>query len=244
MGIMRLIFTILFSLSICHSQVSDADISPLEVEQGHRQVVSEYFGYTTGKAMLEELKAKGFSPKDFDSNIMLAAFEAALKEEKALDLELFTVGMNLMNAKLVEREFLIANENAKENVKWLEENLKGDHIKSTESGLQYEIVSEGGGAVKKFKEDDGSQNTFIVQYRGTNLEGQVFDQTPDGKSVSIAYSNLKGVEEALQLMPVGSHWKIYLKPELAFGKSRFKSAVKPNSIVIVDLKLISVNTAK
>jgi FKBP-type peptidyl-prolyl cis-trans isomerase FklB len=126
--------------------------------------------------------------------------------------------------------------NLKEGEAFLDENKKKEGVKTTESGLQYRIMKEGDGPVPK------ATDTVTVHYRGTFIDGKEFDSSyqrdkPEKLEVD---GVIKGWTEALQLMKVGSKWQIFVPSDLAYGRGGQGSRIPPNSVLIFEIELISI----
>lgn len=122
-----------------------------------------------------------------------------------------------------------------ENQKWLDENAQKEGVVTTESGLQYKVLVQGTG-VKATKE-----NTVEVHYEGTLIDGTVFDssykrnQTASFKPTQV----IKGWTEALQMMPEGSTWELYIPYNLAYGE-RGNQNIPPYATLIFKVQVIAV----
>lgn len=138
-------------------------------------------------------------------------------------------------AKLAEEEAK-TNENAIAGAKFLEENAKKDGVTTTESGLQYKVINEGTGA----KPSPGSQ--VSVHYHGMLIDGTVFDSSVDrGEPASFGVTQvIKGWTEALQLMPVGSKWTLYIPYDLAYGANPPGGTIPPYAVLIFDVELLDI----
>lgn len=120
---------------------------------------------------------------------------------------------------------------------FLAENAKKEGVHSTESGLQYEIIEAGNG-VKPVATD-----TVKVHYHGTLIDGTVFDSsvTRGMPATFGVHQVIKGWTEALQLMPVGSKYRLYIPQDLAYGAQPHPGgAIKPFMALIFDVELISI----
>jgi FKBP-type peptidyl-prolyl cis-trans isomerase FklB len=120
--------------------------------------------------------------------------------------------------------------------KFLDDNAKKAGVKTTASGLQYKVIKDGSGA--KPKEDD----VVETDYRGTTIDGKEFDSSQkNGGPVSFPVNGvIKGWTEALQLMPIGSEWEIYVPSELAYGDEGAGEDIAPGSTLIFNVKLLSI----
>ncbi len=107
---------------------------------------------------------------------------------------------------------------------------------TTASGLQYEVIKAGDGP-KPVATDKVS-----VHYHGTLLDGKVFDSSVErGMPITFGVQEvIKGWTEALQLMPVGSKWKIYIPSQLAYGESGAGGDIGPNEALIFEVELLGI----
>jgi len=119
---------------------------------------------------------------------------------------------------------------------FLEKNKQKDGVMTTESGLQYLILSEGRG------NNPTLNDNVTVHYHGTLIDGTIFDSSVDRKQPATFPLNgvIPGWQEALQMMSVGSKWKIFIPSELAYGESG-AGAIGPNSTLIFEVELLSIN---
>ena len=119
---------------------------------------------------------------------------------------------------------------------FLEQNKQKDGVMTTKSGLQYLILSEGRG------NNPTLNDNVTVHYHGTLIDGTIFDSSVDRKQPATFPLNgvIPGWQEALQMMSVGSKWKIFIPSELAYGESG-AGAIGPNSTLIFEVELLSIN---
>ena len=128
-----------------------------------------------------------------------------------------------------------ATENLKAGEEFLAENAKREGVISLPSGLQYEVITMGSG------EKPMAHQTVSCHYHGTNIKGEIFDSSVRrGQPASFPLNAvIKGWTEALQLMPAGSKWKLFLPPHLAYGNRNISREIGPNSTLIFEVELIS-----
>src|SRR5688572_9620431 len=121
--------------------------------------------------------------------------------------------------------------------KFLEDNSKKPGVITLPSGLQYTVVKEGTGP------KPGPEDKVTTHYHGTLVNGKVFDSSVDrGQPVSFAVNGvIPGWTEALQLMPVGSKWKLFIPSNLAYGERGAGGDIGPNETLIFDIELISID---
>lgn len=129
--------------------------------------------------------------------------------------------------------------NKKEGDEFRAKKAKEEGVKTTDSGLMYEVIESGEG------EKPGSENaTVVVHYTGTLLDGTKFDSSVDrGQPATFALNQvIPGWTEGLQLMDKGAKYRFYIPPELAYGsEARPGSPIGPNSTLIFDVELIDIN---
>ena len=123
-----------------------------------------------------------------------------------------------------------------EGIAFLEENSKRAEIVTLASGLQYEILTAGDGATPK------ASDSVKVHYHGTLIDGKVFDSSVNrGEPATFGVTQvISGWVEALQLMPVGSKWKLYIPSELAYGAQGAGQAIAPHTALIFEVELLSI----
>ena len=146
---------------------------------------------------------------------------------------LLTALQEKVRAEQVEQFRKLSEENQAKSEEFLQANKSKTGIVALPSGVQYRIIEEGEGA------RPGLDSRVSVHYRGSKLDGREFDSsfargTPEEFTVNAV---LKGWQEVLPLMKVGSTWQIFVPPELAFG-ARGNPPVGPNEALMFDLKLI------
>lgn len=119
---------------------------------------------------------------------------------------------------------------------FLEENKKKPGVVALPSGLQYQVIKEGTGPKPALTDK------VKVHYHGTLLDGTVFDSSVDrGEPIVLSVNGvIPGWTEALQLMPVGSKWKLFIPSDLAYGDNDAGPAIKGGSTLIFDVELIDI----
>ena len=139
-------------------------------------------------------------------------------------------------SNIQEEETNKMNAAKKEGEDFLSKNGKRPEVKTTASGLQYEVIKEGTG--KRPTVND----VVKVHYHGTLIDGTVFDSSVKrGTPAEFGVSQvIKGWVEALQLMPVGSKYKLYIPSELAYGQQGAGAMIKPNSALVFEVELLEI----
>ncbi|MDR1557881.1 MAG: FKBP-type peptidyl-prolyl cis-trans isomerase [Tannerellaceae bacterium] len=126
--------------------------------------------------------------------------------------------------------------NRKAGEEFLRINKQKAGVRELPSGLQYEILKQGDGARPK------ASDKVRCHYRGTLINGKVFDSSRDEPAVFGVSQVISGWTEALQLMPAGSEWRLFIPSGLAYGEQGAGEAIEPNSTLIFDVKLLNIVT--
>lgn len=139
--------------------------------------------------------------------------------------------------RLFQSKQELANKNLEEGKTFLTANGQKEGVVSLPSGLQYEVIKEGSGA------KPGPTDKVTCHYHGTLINGTVFDSSVQrGQPASFPLNMvIKGWTEALQLMPLGSKWRLYLPADLAYGDRHVSAEIGPNSTLIFDVELLGIN---
>ncbi len=124
----------------------------------------------------------------------------------------------------------------KEGVAFLAANKSKEGIVSLPSGLQYKILKAGTG------EKPDSDDTVVCNYRGTLIDGTEFDSSAkhNGPATFPVKGVIRGWKEALQLMPAGSKWQLFVPSYLAYGETGAGQVIPPNSTLIFEIELLSI----
>jgi len=139
-------------------------------------------------------------------------------------------------------EEITANEKtvdgAHSQVMFLEDNIKKEGVKVTESGLQYLVLNKGSGSIHPSATD-----RVKVHYHGTLIDGTVFDSSVErGKPISFGLNQvIKGWTEGLQLMVVGDRTRFFIPSRLGYGKRGAGKAIGPDMTLIFDVELLGIN---
>jgi len=130
---------------------------------------------------------------------------------------------------------MIALKNKKAVEAFVAENVKKEGVVTLPSGLQYKILKQGDGKMPAV--DD----TIVCQYTGTLIDGSEFDSSYKRNQAATVpvRGPIPGLTQALQLMPVGSKWQIFIPPHLAFGEKAV-GGIGPNAMLIFEVELISI----
>lgn len=180
-------------------------------------------------------------PIDLDTKILLRAFQDALADRKLLmtDDEVKTTLTALqadMRKKQEEKMQLLGETNKKAGEDFLAANKTKDGIVTLPSGLQYKILTAGTGPKPTLTD------SVVCNYKGTLLDGTEFDSSfKRGQPATFPVGQvIKGWTEALQLMPVGSKWQLFIPSDMAYGPRGSGPTIGPNSTLIFEVELISI----
>jgi FKBP-type peptidyl-prolyl cis-trans isomerase FklB len=154
--------------------------------------------------------------------------------------EVMTAFQKEIMAKQQEMQKKLGEKNKAEGEAFLAENKKKEGVKTLPSGLQYKVIKAGAG--KKPKATD----TVTVQYRGSLVNGTEFDSSyKRGTPATFPVTGvIPGWTEVLQLMEVGAKWEVVIPSNLAYGERSAGAQIGPNSTLIFEVELISVQEAK
>ncbi len=194
--------------------------------------VSYAIGVSTGLGYKENLKTLPGAEANVDA--LIAGFVQAIKGD--------STKMNMEEAREYMQKYFVeasakeANKTKEEGEKFLADNKTKSGVITTESGLQYQVITEGTGA-KPTAEDH-----VKVHYTGTLLDGTKFDSSIDrGEPAEFPVSQvIKGWTEGLQLMPVGSKYIFWIPSDLAYGDRGAGQMIKPNSTLKFEVELLEI----
>ena len=194
--------------------------------------------YVLGQSVGGDFKRQGLEidPKIF-ADSFIAAFNG--KESEMPVGEMQHIMQNFRRA-MEDKKQAERMESEKKNIeagkKFLEENSKKEGVKTTESGLQYKVITEGSG--KK----PAATDTVETHYEGKTLDGIIFDSSYKREQTTTFPLNgvIKGWTEALQLMAEGSKYELYIPSELAYGSAGSGGTIEPYSTLIFTVELIAV----
>ena len=175
---------------------------------------------------------------ELDVPAFMQAIEDVLKQNEP------KISMEEMKNIIAQYKETIAKEqsaaiaaNQKAGDAFLAENKKKEGVIESPTGLQYKVIKEGAGE----KPAEGSSVT--VHYRGTLVDGTVFDSSYDrGEPATLSLAQvIKGWQEAVPMMKTGSKWQIYVPSKLAYGDRAASDLIGPASTLVFDIELISTN---
>ena len=234
--------------SLAASEVPAVPVTPPKpvLDPAVVKVDSSYaLGFRTGGNFSQQFGRFGVTVADLDTESFLKGFLAAFKGGKPeIAEEKLQAAMQALGDLLQQREKDTAAANLEKGKKFLEENGKRPGVITNASGLQYEILAKGG--EEKYvapKEGAEDNKEFLVNYKGTLIDGTQFDASPEGQPVPMTMQVVPGFQEALKTMPVGSKWKLFIPSELGFKEERRSAEIAPNSVLIFELELVKIQDA-
>lgn len=195
--------------------------------------------YALGLSMGNNFRASGIETinvQDFADGVAAVFYGAQPKmsydEAKAEIQKYFTA----LEAKQQEAAKVMGEANAKAGRDFLEANGKRAEVKTTPSGLQYEVIVQGNGPKPE------STDRVVVHYTGKLIDGTVFDSSVErGEPATFGVTQvIPGWVEALQLMNAGSSWRLFIPSDLAYGPNGAGGAIGPNQTLIFDVELLEV----
>src|SRR3954465_5061889 len=163
----------------------------------------------------------------------LSGAKPALNEAEERD------AMMSLQQDAMEKQKAMGEKNAAEGKKILDDNKKKEGVKTTASGLQYKMIKDGNGPQPK------ATDTVPVDYRGTLIDGTEFDSSyKRGQPATFPLNGvIKGWTEGLQLMKTGGKYQFFIPADLAYGQGAMGPDIQPNSTLIFDVELKSVQPA-
>jgi FKBP-type peptidyl-prolyl cis-trans isomerase FklB len=205
-----------------------------EAPKTQKEKVSYSIGINIGKNM----KIQGL---DIDQGFLTQGLKDGLNNaktamsDKDMDATMKTFSQE-MTTKVQAKQKADGEKNSKAGEAFLAANKKKDGVITLPSGLQYKILKAGNGAKPT------ASQTVKCNYRGTLIDGTEFDSSyKRGEPAEFPVGQvIKGWVEALQLMPVGSKWQLFIPSDLAYGPNGQGPVIGPNAVLIFDIELLSI----
>jgi len=187
--------------------------------------------YSLGVNISAGLRQQGFEINDYES------FTQGIKDAFESNIQLEASEINdILNTEYQRVQNKSFEEVIAKSKEFLAENAKREGVIELESGLQYEVITEGNGAKPKLSD------TVTTHYHGTLPSGKVFDSSVDrGQPASFPVSGvIKGWTEALQLMNVGSKYKLFVPSDLAYGAQGAGNDIGPHQALVFEVELLDI----
>ena len=212
-----------------------ASSSPLKTE---KEKLSYALGLNVASSLNANLKRQSV---DIDPNILLQAFNDVFNGKKTLMTEdeartVLTEFTTQLRAQQMQKMKEAGEANKKEGDAFLAANKTKPGVVTLPSGLQYKILKAGTGPKPT------ASDTVECNYKGTLVNGTEFDSSEKhgGPATFPVGGVIKGWTEALQLMPVGSKWQLFIPPDLAYGEQGQPPDIAPNATLIFEVELLSI----
>jgi FKBP-type peptidyl-prolyl cis-trans isomerase FklB len=190
--------------------------------------------YGIGMSMARSVTGQ---PIDINTEAMIAGLQDVLNEKPArLEEDAIREAFAAVREEQMAKQQLESEGVLKEGSDYLAATAKKDGVKATESGLLYEVISEGTGDAPK------ATDTVEVHYQGTLINGSVFDSSIErGTPAKFPVNRvIAGWTEALQMMKVGGKWRLHIPAELAYGAQSPSPKIPANSTLVFEVELLSI----
>jgi FKBP-type peptidyl-prolyl cis-trans isomerase FklB len=193
---------------------------------------TDSLSYSLGVLVGNNLKSGGFS--DINLEIFQQGVNSAMKGEKSLIAT--EQCQRIVQEYAKEKEMKTGSANRAAGEQYLANNKLRKEVTTLPDGLQYEILKAAEGA------KPAATDNVLVHYHGTLIDGTVFDSSVDrGEPIEFPLNGvIKGWTEILQLMPVGSKWKVYIPYQLAYGDRSPGGSIEPYSMLIFEIELLAI----
>lgn len=188
--------------------------------------------YSIGLNIAENLSNQGLADLNVDA-LAQGMMDYLNENDLAITKE---QGEQIIQAYMQKKAMEVANVNKKEGEEFLAKNAEKKGVVTLPSGMQYEIIEEGTGPVPT------ANDKVKTHYHGTLIDGTVFDSSVQrGQPATFGVTQvIQGWQEALQLMPVGSKWRLYIPYNLAYGDRGAGGQIGPFATLIFDIELIEI----
>ena len=193
---------------------------------------ADSLSYSLGMLVAENLKNQGFG--DIDVEIFAKAMKSTFKGEQTLLTN--QQCQAIVQSTATKKSMKAGEDNKVAGEQFLAKNKLRPEITTTTSGLQYEILKAGDGAKPM------ATDKVLVHYHGTLINGEIFDSSVQrGEPIAFPLNQvIPGWTEVVQLMPVGSKWKVYIPSQLAYGERGAGGNIGPNSALIFEIELLEI----
>ncbi|MCM2680336.1 FKBP-type peptidyl-prolyl cis-trans isomerase [Echinimonas agarilytica] len=190
--------------------------------------------YGVGRQMGDQLAQQAFDGVDIEA-VQQGLADSLRGEEFAIPADDINAAFAVISQRMREQEQAKYESNIKAGEVYLNDNAAKDGVQVTESGLQYEVLVAGEG------DKPTAENKVNVHYHGMLTDGTVFDSSVDrGEPISFPVTGvIPGWVEALQLMTVGSKWRLTIPQNLAYGEQGAGS-IPPYSVLVFEVELLGI----
>ncbi|MDR2389126.1 MAG: FKBP-type peptidyl-prolyl cis-trans isomerase [Tannerellaceae bacterium] len=227
---------VLVTAVIAAMSVSASSCDSIRSAKLHSAVDSASYsiGLVNGISFKQNLSTFPGEPLDMD--LLIAGLATGLKGDTAAQKLTAESAQTYIQEYFQKAQKEELEKTKQEGETFLEENKTKNGIIVTESGLQYQVITEGDG------EKPSESDQVKVHYTGTLLDGTVFDSSVERGEPAVFGVNqvIKGWTEGLQIMPVGSKYTFWIPSELAYGENGAGRDIKPNSVLKFEVELLEI----
>lgn len=224
-----------------HDKVEAPAVETVLESQEQKQAYA--IGSSVGQFIDQKLDMQEGADINLDRQLVIEGFVAALTGESKMDQATMQQELQALETVFQEKKRIADEKAAEDNVAvgqaFLAENSQKEGVVTTESGLQYEVLTAGEG------EFPAAEDTVTVHYTGTLIDGTQFDSSVErGEPVEFPLNRvIPGWTEGVQLMNVGAKYKFVIPSELAYGERAAGDVIKPNSVLVFDVELLAIEKA-
>lgn len=235
MLVLLLSCAVLLHAEAASSRYADMDLNAIKSIKSPEDLTGR-FSYIYGYALISSAMA---AYPDLDLGFLVKGMFDALEGGSLFTSEETLQILNDYQMRFIEesiaRQRKLASENLEKAVSFLKANLDNPKVKVTSSGLQYEVIREGSGAMP------GKDSNVRVNYQCSLLSGEIIDSSYQRKVPSDFNlgSVIKGFSEGIQLMKVGAKYRFWVPPDIGYGAE--STDVEPNSLLIFEVELLGIN---
>lgn len=231
-----LLMAVMLSLAACQKPPESGQASPTADAAVALETDIQIYSYGTGYQIGSQM---GASPLEMDSPALIEGIQDAVNNTASrIDQErLQEVAQRVQTAmreQMVAEQATVADANAQKAAMFMTDNANKPNVVELDNGLQYRVIETGEG------EKPTIEDTVVVNYRGTLVDGTEFDTSYGSDPVTFPLANvIVGWQEGIQLMTVGSKWQLFIPPTLGYG-SAGQGPIPPNSVLIFEVELLEI----
>lgn len=223
-----LVVTTLIMASCGSQKKSTQDLTKNE----DQYIIKDSLSYALGIVQATEMKNQNMGALNHDDYTQ--AFKKTLKEEN----ETFSsdLAYQIVEQAIQQKVKQTNHMNKEKGIEFLANNAEREEVKVTDSGLQYEILEKGDGPIPT------AGQKVTTHYTGMLIDGTIFDSSVQrGEPITFPVGGvILGWQEALQMMPKGSKWKLYIPQDLAYGERGAGAVIPPFSTLIFEIELLDI----
>jgi FKBP-type peptidyl-prolyl cis-trans isomerase FklB len=207
--------------------------NPRAAKSPQLETTRDKASYAIGLSIGQNMARQGL---DLSANLLARGIADALqKRDPLLTPQQLQAAMQAFQREMTAKQDAKGVKNKADGEAFLAKNKKKKGVTTLESGLQFEVLKAGSGP--RPKETD----TVRTHYHGTLIDGTVFDSSLDGEPATFGVGGvIAGWTEALQLMNVGSKWRLYVPSDLAYGETGYGGSIAPNTTLIFEVELLGI----